>query len=149
VGEEIGHYGTAQYLEVGESTPAGLESQGLGPADLLIPGSIFRKEIKTGVEVAEGGLRSFFRPGKFGSEAGFARLTGNEAARKAALLGFKKRIPPQKAHFNSHGQPVFQKGDRFITPDVDQHLGGTWKLFDRSGNRLGTYNEDLTIRLGD
>ncbi len=50
--------------------------------------------------------------------------------------------------FTSHGQPVYRKGSRYITPDVDQHRGGTWKMFDRKGNRLGTYNENLTARIG-
>ncbi|HET9789354.1 MAG TPA: toxin C-terminal domain-containing protein, partial [Pyrinomonadaceae bacterium] len=34
------------------------------------------------------------------------------------------------------------KGDgrRFITRDVDSHSGGVWKMFDRNGRRLGTYD---------
>lgn len=35
-----------------------------------------------------------------------------------------------------------------ITPDVDGHNGGVWKVFDRLGNRIGTYNSDLTFRIG-
>lgn len=51
--------------------------------------------------------------------------------------------------FNSHGQKVYKNRGKFITPDADSHIGGTWKMFDRQGNRLGTYNDDLTVRLGD
>ena len=29
------------------------------------------------------------------------------------------------------------------------HKGGAWKLYDRDGNRLGTYNIDLTTKIGD
>jgi RHS repeat-associated protein len=61
----------------------------------------------------------------------------------AAKLGFIKRIPPQKAPFDSHGQPVFFNGKRYITPDVHSHIGGVWKMFDRQGNRLGTFDANL------
>ncbi len=71
------------------------------------------------------------------------------AARDAAKnLGFDRRIPPQKAPFNSHGQDVFFDGKRYITPDVDGHIGGTWKMFDRKGRRIGTFDENLN-RIGD
>jgi Pretoxin HINT domain/Novel toxin 21 len=70
------------------------------------------------------------------------------AAREAAAkLGFDRRIPPQRAPFNSHGQDVFFDGKRYITPDVDQHSGGTWKMFDRRGRRIGTFDENLN-RIG-
>ena len=49
--------------------------------------------------------------------------------------------------FNPHGQKVFTNGQNFITPDVDQHNGGTWKMFDRRGNRIGTFDGDLN-RIG-
>jgi hypothetical protein len=71
------------------------------------------------------------------------------AARDAAKnLGFDRRIPPQKAPFNSHGQDVYFDGKRYITPDVDGHIGGTWKMFDRKGRRIGTFDENLN-RIGD
>jgi len=53
-------------------------------------------------------------------------------------------IPPQKAPFNSHGQDVYWNGKNYITPDVDGHnVSDGWKIFDRRGNRLGTYDKDL------
>jgi hypothetical protein len=45
--------------------------------------------------------------------------------------------------FNSHGQRVYFNGKNYITPDVDSHVGGVWKMFDRHGRRMGTYNGDL------
>lgn len=33
--------------------------------------------------------------------------------------------------------------------DIDSHKGGAWKMFDGQGNRLGTYDENLTRRIGD
>ena len=42
---------------------------------------------------------------------------------------------------------MFQKGDRYITPDIDQHKVGVWKMFDKFGNRIGTCDENL-VRIG-
>ena len=75
-----------------------------------------------------------------------APLTRAEARDLAQRLGFK---PVKDTPFNAHGQPAFRQGNRYISPDRDVHSGGTWKLFDNRGNRLGTYNESLTIRVGD
>jgi filamentous hemagglutinin len=83
-----------------------------------------------------------------GGGRGSTPLRGEEAAKAAEDLGFTKRIPPQKAPFNSHGQPVFQAGNKYITPDVDGHSGGVWKMFDRNGTRLGTYDAKL-VRIGN
>lgn len=74
--------------------------------------------------------------------------TGKELTESARKLGFSRRIAPNKAPFNSHGQAVFQKGNRYITQDVDGHRGGVWKMFDQRGRRLGTYDQNLT-RIGD
>ncbi|MGE0784791.1 MAG: toxin C-terminal domain-containing protein [Sandaracinaceae bacterium] len=79
-----------------------------------------------------------------------AGLTALElAARQATALGFSRRIAPHRTPFNSHGRPAFTDGSRYISRDVDAHSGGAWKMFDRRGRRLGTYNEDLTVRIGD
>jgi RHS repeat-associated protein len=71
-------------------------------------------------------------------------LVAKESAVTASKLGYK----PSKAPFNTHGQPAYQKGSRYISPDADGHKGGVWKMFDRKGNRIGTYNEDLSERIG-
>ncbi|WP_156623360.1 toxin C-terminal domain-containing protein [Moraxella nonliquefaciens] len=47
--------------------------------------------------------------------------------------------------YNSHGQPVYKKGNRYIIPDIDSHNGGVWKIFDNKGKRLGTADANLRI----
>ena len=76
------------------------------------------------------------------------RMTSKEAESSVKDLGFDKKIPAQKAPFNSHGKPVFQKGNKFITPDADGHNGGVWKMFNRAGQRLGTFDKNL-VRIGE
>jgi Novel toxin 21 len=56
---------------------------------------------------------------------------------------YNARIPAQRAPFNSHGQEVFYNGKSYITPDIDQHNVVGWKMFDRTGRRIGTYDLDL------
>jgi len=56
---------------------------------------------------------------------------------------------------SSKGQPVLRKGRIYITPDIDSHKGGAWKMADSPKNlgskttRMGTYNEDLTNKVGN
>ncbi|UJW28739.1 toxin C-terminal domain-containing protein [Saccharothrix sp. AJ9571] len=72
------------------------------------------------------------------------RLYGPTTADRAAKLGFTKRIPAQKAPFDSHGQVVYSNGKYYITPDVDGHnVTNGWKVFNRRGQRIGTYDSDL------
>jgi hypothetical protein len=72
--------------------------------------------------------------------------TNKIAREKAEELGYKE---VKGAPFNSRNQLTFKSGNRWITPDIDGHTGyQSWKVFDSSGNRLGTYNTDLTVRLG-
>lgn len=69
-------------------------------------------------------------------------------AQRAESLGFKK------TNYRSHGQPVYTDGKRFITPDVDSHSGGAFKMADSVDNlgskntRMGTYDANLN-RIGD
>ncbi|MFD1177720.1 toxin C-terminal domain-containing protein [Paenibacillus puldeungensis] len=78
----------------------------------------------------------------------FGGMTTKEATAAAKKLGYTK------TNFTSHGQPVFKKGNKYITPDVDGHNGGLWKMADSVKNlgskstRMGTYDENLT-RIGD
>lgn len=70
--------------------------------------------------------------------------TKNDYLNKANDLGYTQKISPQKAPFNSHGQPVYFNGKNYITPDVDGHnVTNGWKLFNKKGDRVGTYNSDL------
>lgn len=74
----------------------------------------------------------------------YLALKGKEAQEAAKNLGFDRRISPQKAPFNSHGQPVYFDGKNYITPDVDSHnVTNGWKMFDRKGERIGTYDNNL------
>lgn len=74
----------------------------------------------------------------------YLALKGKEAQEAAGKLGFDRRISAPKAPFNSHGQPVFFDGKTYITPDVDSHnVTNGWKMFDRKGKRIGTYDRDL------
>jgi RHS repeat-associated protein len=70
-------------------------------------------------------------------------LKGKDADKAANDLGFKQKIPSQKTPFDSHGQPAYRKGNKYITPDTDGHHGGAWKMFDGKGNRLGTFDINL------
>ncbi|SAY51408.1 toxin C-terminal domain-containing protein [Neisseria weaveri] len=78
------------------------------------------------------------------------------ATRAAEKLGYKKTGQI------SNGQAVYEatksakvKGLPYITPDVDSHKGGAWKAaktvaaLGSKQTRLGTYNEDLSVRVGD
>jgi len=74
----------------------------------------------------------------------YLALKGKEAQDAAGKLGFDKRIPAPKVPFNSHGQPAFFNGKVYITPDIDSHnITNGWKMFDRKGTRLGTYDSNL------
>jgi len=45
------------------------------------------------------------------------------------------------------GETIYKdpKTGNFITPDRTAHGGDIWKMFDRFGNRLGTFDEDLNF----
>ncbi|MEY8773410.1 VENN motif pre-toxin domain-containing protein, partial [Erwinia sp. ACCC 02193] len=74
----------------------------------------------------------------------YLALRGKEAQETASNLGFERKIIAPKAPFNSLGQPVFFDGKTYITPDVDSHnVTNGWKMFDRKGKRMGTYDSDL------
>jgi hypothetical protein len=73
---------------------------------------------------------------------------GQQISEQASRVGYSTRIPANRAPFDSHGQTVFSDGKNYITRDIDQHRGGAWKMFDRKGRRLGTYDADLN-RIAD
>ncbi|MEN4791127.1 VENN motif pre-toxin domain-containing protein [Pantoea agglomerans] len=74
----------------------------------------------------------------------YLALKGKEAQEAAGKLGFDRRIPAQKAPFNSHGQPVYYDGKNYITPDIDSHnVTNGWKMFNSKGKRIGTYDSEL------
>ena len=58
----------------------------------------------------------------------------NKEAKKAAEdMGFKET---KDYNFNSHGQPVYRKGNTFISRDTEGHNGGAWKVW--TSNKPGT-----------
>ena len=69
------------------------------------------------------------------------RLTNAQSRELAEYVGYNRQA--RDVPFNSRNQPVYTNGRNYITPDVDSHNGGVWKMFDRSGNRLGTYDAAL------
>ena len=79
-------------------------------------------------------------------EAAAGRLTSSQAGDLAKYLGYSR---VKGAPFNSMGQTVFSNGRHYITQDVTSHSGGVWKVFDRAGRRVGTYDEVLAKRIGD
>lgn len=63
----------------------------------------------------------------------------------AKNLGFKKLFGNNR----SHGQVIYKKGNIYISPDIDSHIGGVWKMFKgKKMDRQGTFNEDLSERKG-
>lgn len=78
----------------------------------------------------------------------WAPLTGPAATKAANGLGY------QKTNYRSHGRPVFTNGKNYISPDVDGHTGGVWKMaktpegLNKKSTRLGTYDSQLN-RIGD
>lgn len=102
------------------------------------------KKVKKAAEKPEGGKKEECpKPPKLPNNG----WTNKIAREKAEGLGFEEA---KDAPFNSHGQLTFKKGSSWITPDIDGHRGAqSWKVFDSSGNRLGTYSTDLLTRLSD
>ena len=91
-----------------------------------------------------------YHPDRVNSRSKDNKARYNDSGTAADELGYSTRIPPQKAPFNSHGQPVFSNGKNYISPDVDGHnVSGGWKMFDRNGRRTGTYSPDLSTRIKD
>jgi len=84
--------------------------------------------------------------GSGGSNSGGQRLTNSQAKQAAKELGYDTEVkdPP----FDSHGNKVFTNGKNLISADRDVHSGGVWKMYDSSGNRLGTYDANLN-RIGN
>lgn len=79
-------------------------------------------------------------------EASASRMTNKEAREAAKKLGYDWEV--KDPGFDSHGNKVFTDGKNYITADRDMHSGGAWKMYDSSGNRLGTYDANLN-RIGN
>ena len=69
-----------------------------------------------------------------------ARMSTPQATELATWLGYRR-----VSGATSHGQAVYTNGRRFISPDVDGHSRGVWKMASRVDGfgptrRLGTYD---------
>lgn len=72
---------------------------------------------------------------------GSTRITTPQARDLADRLGFRQ----VRRDWNTHGQAVFEKDGRYITPDVDSHSGGTWKELNSRGQRIATLDHELNV----
>jgi len=132
---------------LGRSREDAIGAAALGASDIASLGTK-----KAATEAAEGAISMVSRTKNAAGAAARKAdtpLTTSQATDLANWLGFKKVRTGASPVKNSHGQPVYKSGNRYISPDVDGHNGGTWKVFDRRGNRVGTYNYDLSERVGD
>lgn len=66
-----------------------------------------------------------------------------------------KNLGFERTGARSHGQPVYRRGNEYVSPDVDRHNGGIWKKATGDAANLrnkttrdGTFNEDLTEMVG-
>ena len=112
-----------------------------------VAGITIEQKPLTAYNLTVNGYHSYFVTGSVDAQPVWVH---NDCFGDAKALGFTNRIPPQRAHFDSHGQAVFYnpKTKTYITRDVDGHNGGVWKMFDKKGNRLGTYDANLN-RIGN
>jgi hypothetical protein len=155
------------YLPVRSFGPGGLVLAGaeifeggweLGPADWIAAGGlVVAGGIYYAVEHRRGAPPPANTPSASASTAGAPapggqdqksnqRMTNKEAREQAKKLGYDKEV--KNAPFKSQGNKVFTNGKNFISADRDMHSGGAWKMFNRAGQRLGTYDINL-VRIGD
>ena len=77
---------------------------------------------------------------------------GDEAKRASLKVpeGYRKVRVRGRRH-----SPIYTNGKDYISPDLDNHNGGSWKRaksikdLERRETRMGTYDESLKIRIGD
>lgn len=74
-----------------------------------------------------------------------------DQAKKMGYIKVNERSNNQAVYFKSSAKSDL----KYISPDVDSHNGGYWKAASSVSNlgskstRSGTYNEDLSRRIGD
>lgn len=152
------HRGTAPIAATISSSEGWVEAIHLQPGDKLfqtdgkwaeITGVFVHKIPLIAFNISVGDYHTYFVATNFLGQR-ISAWVHNDCGDDAKKLGFDRRIPPQKAPFDSHGQTVYYnlKMKAYISKDIDSHKGGSWKMFDRKGRRIGTYNENLE-RIGD
>lgn len=143
-----------------EPPSPGMALAGAGGENVVVPGVIagdagvsilFSESLPDGV---------FGEKKKKEEKEGVYVKNGNKLNAKSKLSQGKitdmaaKKLGFSRTNYKSHGQPVYKKGNRYITPDVDGHNGGVWKMADSIKNlgsrstRMGTYDAKLN-RIGD
>jgi filamentous hemagglutinin len=133
---------SALQLITGRSSLTGEEANRIWAAVGLVPlaGGMVRKVGEPVVETLTSVLRALDGP---------VFKTTREAAQAAQALGFRR------INETVNGQAVFTDGKNYISRDVDGHNGGAWKAADSvkelgtKETRAGTWNSDLTKRIGD
>jgi hypothetical protein len=118
-------------------------------------------EISVGQRSGEtAGRVGCLRPAQPAMAVGSCVATNNDEPEKGPVTPARAKELAEamgyvKTNFRSHGQAVYKKGKSYISRDVDGHCGGVWKeasspedLASKS-TRNGTYNADLTERVGD
>lgn len=136
------HGGTAGTvaLNAGAALNAAMEASGINGAASVGDAIGNGRFAEGGVALAM--MMPVARPGKLFLSRGAGSVATKQAAQLAEYLGFSRRV--KNAPFNSHGQAVFTDGKNFITIDVDSHNGGVWKMVNRRGERVGTFDALLT-----
>ena len=101
-----------------------------------------------------------FWSGYFGGPTGEMGTSQEKASYLATMFLISKIKLPKGFRkvrgARSHGQPVYTNGKKYISPDIDGHLGknlwkkgNTIKGLGRKSSRDGTYSWDLLERVGD
>jgi uncharacterized protein YukE len=104
---------------------------------------------RAGAATAPGGGPSTGGPPDQSRERGKPIWSAAEARQKALDMGFVK------INERSKDEAVYRKGRRYISRDLTGHNGGAWKMADAAWKlrsrttRMGTYNKDLTQKVGD
>jgi hypothetical protein len=139
----------------GEALGVGLDLTGVGSVAGVPLNIVSAAGIAAGVTVAGAGAADLMMHSRgddsvspattdHGSGSGGEPPAEPTVKERAASLGYTRRIPPQRAPFDSHGQAVYFDGKNYITRDVDEHnVSNGWKMFNRRGQRIGTYDENL------
>jgi RHS repeat-associated protein len=164
IGQAIG-----DFIATGDATRASQMLGGVAAGNLTAAG-IGKATGLAGVTVDEAAARTASSLGRFLSdESGALNYSGlgNSIERLIQRIKTMEAMPVDpdaaaadlgygRTNYVSHGQRVYYSRDtgRYISPDVDSHIGGVWKMAESveglasKNTRLGTYDANLN-RIGD
>lgn len=70
--------------------------------------------------------------------------------RKKRAKKIIEKLNLKEAGIGPRGEKMYKfKNNKFVVLDVDCHKGGFWKMFDKRGNRIGTFDESIQIKISD